>query len=28
VPAIVFLYLGLKRLVKEQRPNVAKQRQP
>ncbi len=28
VPAIVFLYLGLKRLVKEQRLNVAKQGQP
>ncbi len=28
VPAIVFLYLGLKRLVKEQRLNVAGQGQP
>lgn len=28
VPAIVFLYLGLKRLVKEQRLNAARQGQP
>ena len=28
VPAIVFLYLGLKRLVKEQRLNVSEQGQP
>ena len=28
VPAIVFLYLGLKRLVKAQRLNVAEQEQP
>jgi hypothetical protein len=28
VPAIIFLYLGLKRLVKEQRLNVAEQGLP